>query len=120
MISNSEKIAKIILKETADIFLNEVKDTKVGYLTITDCEVTSDLSYAYIYYTLIGDDKKLDVTKKALEKSKGFVRKTLASRIKNLRKMPELVFKYDNSLAYGNKITEILDKLDIKKDEDEE
>ncbi len=114
---NTDKIAKLIQKEAADIFLNEIKDTKVGYITITDCEVTNDLSYAYVYYSVIGDNEKVLATKKAVEKSKGFVRKQIASRLKNLRKMPELIFRYDESLAYGNKIETILNTLDIKDEE---
>ncbi len=104
----------ILMRTLADIYRTEVKDDAIGFLTITEVRLTNDYSYMTIYYTVLGDEKKKDMAKEALERSKGFVKKVLATRI-NMRKMPQLKFKYDESLEYGNRIEDGLKKV-LKKD----
>lgn len=87
-----------------------MKDSSIGFLTITEVRLTNDYSYLTVYYTILGQDAKREAAKKALERSKPFVRSRLANRI-NMRKSPQIVFKYDESLDYGNKIEEGLKKV---------
>ena len=105
-----ERIEKIIEREIGNILLSEVKDQRLRYVTITNVKVTNDLSIATVFYTIIGDENQIVSTKKNLEDAKGFIRSKL-SKILEIRKTPELRFKYDESFEYGNKIEEILRNL---------
>ena len=93
-----EKISKIIKEE--------VKDTTIDFVTITYVRISSDLSYAKVYFTCLNLDKKNEI-EKALNKASKFIEMKL-SEIVEIRKMPELTFVYDNSIEYGNKIEEII------------
>lgn len=105
-----ERIEKIIEREIGNILLSEVKDQRLRYVTITNVKVTNDLSIATVFYTIIGDENQIVSTKKNLEDAKGFIRSKL-SKVLEIRKTPELRFKYDESFEYGNKIEEILRNL---------
>ncbi|QMS84363.1 30S ribosome-binding factor RbfA [Candidatus Xianfuyuplasma coldseepsis] len=101
--SKLEHLQTTILRSLTDIYRREVKDDAIGFMTITEVRLTNDYSYLTIYYTILGKDEKKQAAHKALERSKGFVRSKLAQRVK-MRKVPELMFKYDESLEYGNRI----------------
>ena len=81
----------------------EAKNVLLKYVSVTKVKVTTDLSLATIWYTIMGDENEIQATKKALEEAKGYLRTELAQRL-DLRKTPELRFKYDESLEYGNRI----------------
>jgi ribosome-binding factor A len=107
-----QKLEKQIEKELSRIFLNDVKDD-IGFITITGVDLTNDLSYAKVYYTVLGDDNKKEAVTKTLEKAKGFIRTTLGSRVQ-MRKIPELIFNYDESIDYGNKIEKLIEQIKEK------
>ena len=97
----------IIQKEVSEIIQFELKNPKIGFVTITDVDVTSDMSYAKIFVSFLGQDARKEAGLKALNQSKGFIRSELAKRL-TIRKTPELIFQLDNSLEKGNKIEKIL------------
>lgn len=105
-----ERVEKIIEREIGNILLTEVKDQRLRYVTITNVRLTGDLSIATVYYTIMGDSDQIESTKRNLEDAKGYIRSLLSKKL-DLRKTPELKFKYDESLAYGNKIEEILKSI---------
>ena len=107
MTLKAEKVAGIIQKEVSEIIQFELKDPKIGFITITDVTVTNDLSIAKIYVSFLGQKAREEAGMKALERSKGFIRTNLAKRM-TLRKVPEQQFKIDDSLERGNKIEKIL------------
>ena len=107
MTLKAEKVAGIIQKEVSEIIQFELKDPKIGFITITDVTFTNDLSIAKIYVSFLGQKAREEAGMKALERSKGFIRTNLAKRM-TLRKVPELQFKIDDSLERGNKIEKIL------------
>lgn len=107
---NIERLQSTILRTLTDIYLKEVKDNNLGFITITEVRLTNDFSYLTIFYTILGQDEKKAAARRALERSKSFVRTRLAQRVK-MRKSPQLKFKYDESLSYGNRISEGLAKL---------
>ena len=86
----------------------EVKNSAIGFCTITDVDVTDDFSIAKIMSLFLNKNTKKSM--EALEKSKGFIRSLLAKRL-TIRKCPELHFILDTSLEYGNKIENIIDEL---------
>ena len=99
-----------IQRALTDIYRRDVKDTSFGFMTITEVRLTNDFSYLTVYYTILGQDNKKLAAQKSLDRSKSFVRGRLSQRIK-MRKTPQLIFKYDESLDYGNKIEEGLKKV---------
>jgi len=107
MTIKNERINSNIQKELSYIIANEVKNPNIKFVTITAVDVTSDLSYARVYFTTLGDSKE---TSKALKSAKGFIRKILADRIE-LRHIPELEFIYDESIEYGKKIEEKIKEI---------
>ena len=111
MAMKKDKLNNIIQRELSGIIQNEVKNSGVGFCTITGVDVTSDLSYAKVYVSFLNKNTKKSL--EALEKSKGFIRSTLARRL-TVRKCPELIFVLDTSLDYGNKIESILDEINKK------
>jgi len=109
---NSVKLSRynsLFVKEISNILQNEVKDNDIKFVTITGCEITNDLSFAKVFYTVLDDTKK-DSTKKALEKAKGFIRGEISKRV-DIRHTPELRFEYDNSAEYGTKIEKLIKKI---------
>ena len=108
--SKLDRLESSILRALTDIYRREVKDQSIGFITITEVRLTNDFSYLTIYYTILGAENKREAATKALERSKKFVRGRLAAHVK-MRKSPELIFKYDASLDYGNKIEEGLKKV---------
>lgn len=104
-----ERVEKIIERELASILFDS-SNNKLKFVSITKVSLTSDLSLATIYYTVLGNEGEINSTKEDLEKSKGYLRSSLAKKL-YLRKTPDLRFKYDESLAYGNRISQILDNL---------
>ena len=108
----SVKIGRIsadVLRELSSIMLLEAKDETLKHITLTGCEVTSDLGLARVYYTYMGDES-LEAVKENLEEAAPYLRTVLASRVE-LRHTPELKFFYDNSVEYGQNIERILNKI---------
>lgn len=104
-----ERLASLIQRELANIVNEEVKNSQVGYVNLTEVKVTKDLSYASIFYTILSDEEEvIQKAQQLLEKNTSRIRKRLAEKIRNIRKIPELLFKYDEALAYGNHIDQVL------------
>lgn len=104
-----DRIEKEMIKEVSFILANEVKDQSIQFVTITDCKVTSDLSFAKIYYTVLDTNKREEINK-SLKQACGFIRKVLSERME-IRHTPELTFIYDESIEYGKKIENIITKI---------
>ena len=112
------RINDAVKEEMAQI-IRDVKDPRIAeaFVSITAAEVSGDLKFAKIYFSVMTGDKSEVL--KALKNAQGFFRSELARRI-NLRQTPQLAFEYDNSAEYGANISKILGTLDIKPDDDEE
>lgn len=104
-----DRIASNFVKEISYILANEVKDSDIRFVTVTDCKVTNDLSFAKVYVTVFNQEK-IDETIKALNNAAGFIRKQLADRVE-VRHIPELNFVYDESIDYGKKIENIIEQI---------
>lgn len=113
MAFHQERLEKTIATCLAETLREDSKNPLLKFVSITKVAVTKDLGIATVWYTVMGDKDEIEATKKALEAAKGFLRSELASKIQ-VRKIPELRFKYDDSIAYGNHIEEILAKINEK------
>jgi ribosome-binding factor A len=93
-----------------------VHDPGVGFLTLTRVKVTPDLQLARVYYTSLGDEKAQRETARALRRAGPFLRRQLGQRIR-LRRVPELEFFYDESIAENDRIEQILQDLKAERHE---
>lgn len=111
--SSSNRMNKVdeeLKKEISSIISLELKNPHLtGLISVSKVKTTPDLRYARVYVTMINEKSKKE-NLAILKKSSGFIRSTLAKKV-NLRYTPELVFEFDESIEYGNKIDEILKKI---------
>jgi len=97
-------------REIADILCREIRDPKVGFVTVSSVEVTKDLKLAFVRVSVLGDDEHRQQAVRSLNSAAGFIQKELSSRIR-LRYMPKLQFRLDTSVDHFMHITEILDEI---------
>jgi ribosome-binding factor A len=99
-------------REVADILERKLRDPGlVSTVTVTDVQVTHDLSFAKIFVTVLGDEKARAQAMDALKRATGFVRHELGDRLE-LREVPELRFEYDVSLDRGHRVEDLLRKIE--------
>ena len=109
----TERIGSNLVKEISYILATEIKDQDIKFVTITDCKVTNDLSFAKVYYTVFDQNRKKE-TDEALKSASGYIRHLLHDRV-DIRYIPELTFIYDESIEYGKKIENILEEINEEK-----
>ena len=100
---------KVILSE---LILREVRDPRLQYLTITEVRIDRELQFADIYVSALGDDSREDSVMDALNGASSYFRSELAPRL-NLRTVPQLHFHWDLTLANAERVSQLLDNLDI-------
>jgi len=103
----TDRVADQIQRELAMLIQLEVKDPRVGMVTITAVEVSKEFEYARIFFTVLGDEAIREATIKGLTNAAGFLRRELAHRLK-LRATPELQFIYDQSIDNAAKMSELI------------
>jgi len=108
----TDRMSSIIQKAVSDIIQFKVKSDKIGFVTVTAARVTRDLSYVYVYVSILND--KNGEKFEALNKIKGFIRTELGHEVK-MRKVPEIVFKQDESIDNYRHIEELLEEANRKK-----
>lgn len=112
--SRKDKVAEEIRREVSLIIQEEVRDPRLGFTTITHVELTPDLRFARIYYSVYGEEAKWQETQSGLDHASGFIRKLLGERL-GLRFVPEIAFKTDHSSEYSIRIEEELNKIKEEK-----
>ena len=106
----TERLANLLVKEISSILMTEIKDEDIKFVTITHLDLSSDLSYAKVYCTVLNDENR-DKCIHDLNGAKGFIRSELMKRKLEMRKIPELHFVFDESIDYGNKIEKIIKEI---------
>ncbi|WP_077326209.1 30S ribosome-binding factor RbfA [Virgibacillus siamensis] len=106
----ANRVAEQMKKEMGDLISKKIKDPRVGFVTVTDVEVTGDLQQAKVFISVLGNEQEKHDTLVGLAKAKGFIRSEIGKRIR-LRKTPEITFEFDEALEYGNRIEKILKDL---------
>ncbi len=102
-----QKVADLIQRELSDLLRREVRDPRVGMVTLTSVDVSPDLSHAKVFFTLL-QKEKIDETAQALQRAAGFLRSQLAHRMK-MYTTPELRFVYDESVERGDRLSRLID-----------
>lgn|SRR5690554_6944293 len=113
MAFKKERLEKIIEREISDILFSELKNDKLKFVSITNVNLTNDLSIATVFYTIIGTPEQITATENDLLEAKNQIRGYLGKRL-HVKKIPELRFKQDNSYEQGKRIDEILKNLEKK------
>ncbi len=106
-----ERLDMILQREISNILQFDLKNPKLGFVTVTDVQCSKDLSVAKIYVSFLGKQERNDAGLRVLDHSKGYIRSELAKRL-SIRKTPNLVFLQDKSLDRGNRIEKILHHLE--------
>lgn len=119
--SRQKKYSSLLKKDLSEIFQKQMANAfGKAFITITDVEVSPDLSYAKVYLSLMLSDKPSE-TLEMIQERKSEIRKHLGNRIgKQVRIVPELAFFMDDTLEQANRIDSILSKLDIPPEEEDE
>ncbi len=108
-----QKIGDLIQRELADLLYRELRDPRVGMVTITSVDVSPDLSHARIFFTVL-DKENLKQTGEGLRRAAGFLRSQLARRVK-MYTIPELRFDYDESIEHADRLSRLIDSVKPRK-----
>lgn len=108
-----KKLGSQIANELSSICALEAHDSLLKKINITGCEVTNDLSFAKVFFTSLEDCDKSSVEKALNDDTAGYLRTKIANRLE-LRHTPKIVFKYDESIAYGSRIENIIKEIHEK------
>ncbi len=111
-----ERVQELVKQEISKIILEDIKDPRVGFVTVTRVHVTSDLRSARVFVSLMGSEEQMADCWRGLNRSLGFIRREVGHRVR-LRYTPELSLEIDDSMAYSAHIQELL--LRVQKDEAE-
>ncbi|NLM55553.1 MAG: 30S ribosome-binding factor RbfA [Firmicutes bacterium] len=117
MSTKHNRITEDIKRAVSDIIGRQVKDPRLGMVSITDVELSRDLSLAKIFFSVLGDEQAVQNSLAGLNNAKGFIRTELARRVK-IRHTPEIAFVYDESLERGARINALLRELGTQPDTD--
>lgn len=104
----ARRVADQIQRELPELIRQEVKDPRVGMLTITEVELNRDMEHAKVFFTTLGDQKSHDECLEGLQRASGFLRAQLAGRMQ-LRIVPKLAFVYDRSVEHGVAMTRLIE-----------
>lgn len=115
----SEKVADLIHKEVSQILMKNLKDPRIGFVTITRVDVSEDCRLAKIYFSVMGSLLDKENTMKGLDSAKGYVRKELGRRMR-LRYTPEIMFQFDPSIEYAIHIEEVIHQIQKEREKDKD
>jgi ribosome-binding factor A len=106
-----ERVAHALQREISSIIHDELKDPRMGFVTVTRVEVTADLRIAKVFFSVLGQEQEVKKTKEALESANGFIRKLVGERVE-MRFVPEILFRQDRSSEYSVRIQEVLNQVE--------
>ena len=115
----SRRIAEQIQRELSEIVRVDLKDPRIGMITLTDVEVTADGEHAKVFFTVLGDPVRVEQAAEGLQHAAGYLRSQLARRL-TVRIVPHLQFKYDPSVERGARLSQLIDQAvaeDTKRNE---
>jgi ribosome-binding factor A len=117
--SRAERVAELIKQELCDILTKKIRDPRIGFASITDVTITEDLKIAKIFVSVLGTEEQKEDTMRGIQSAAGFMKRQLGQRLE-LRDIPELLFRRDDSLERGAKVFALLNQLEKEKEERDE
>jgi ribosome-binding factor A len=103
----------------SELLLREIADPRLQGVTITEVQLDGEMMYATVYVNALGDETRQADVMAGLKRAKGFLRREVGQNIRT-RNTPELVFKWDTTLEHGEHINQLIDKLEIPPELDED
>ncbi len=107
-----QKMARMLKEELSRIIREEINDPRLGFVSITDIEVTPDLRMAHVYFSVYGTPEEQETSMNVLHGAASFLRGTLGRQVE-MRYTPELRFHLDRSIERGAHVSQIMNKLEI-------
>ncbi|MCL6450857.1 MAG: 30S ribosome-binding factor RbfA [Acetobacteraceae bacterium] len=104
------RVGEAIKEEVSRILQRELKDPRIGFCSVVDVEVSSDLRHAKVFVSVLGDEAAKQATLAGLESARGFIRTEIGRRIR-LRHTPEVVFRLDSSIERGARVSQLLNEI---------
>ena len=111
----SERVAEQVRRDLAELIRTELKDPRVGMISLTDVELTTDYAHAKVFFTTLNAEH-LDEIQRGLKRASGFLRRELGRRI-HIHTLPELHFVYDSSLERGSSLSQLIDQANAISDQ---
>ena len=108
----TRQVGEFLREELTDIIRREVKDPRIGFMSVTRVDVTPDLRHAAVYISVLGTDEEREETLKALRSASGFIRHHLKPRLR-MRQIPELEFRDDRSMEHAEQIARTLREISV-------
>ncbi|MFW6198756.1 MAG: 30S ribosome-binding factor RbfA [Acidobacteriota bacterium] len=105
-----ERVGERLQEELAKLLLGEVRDPRLGFATVTEVRMSSDLRHARVFVSILGDEEERRESMEALRHASGFLRRAIGERVR-LRHVPELHFELDETLDKSERIEELLDDV---------
>lgn len=107
--SRSQRVAEQIRRELAELIRLEVKDPRVGMISLTDVEISPDFSHAKVFFSSMRGEEGLQDILRGLRNASGFLRRELGKRIR-IHTLPELHFQFDKSVLEGSRLSALIDE----------
>lgn len=114
----TQRVRQLLKEEISRLLQRDVKDARIGMVTVTDVEVTRDLRYATVYVNVAGDDARKSEALKGLSSAAGFLRSRLGRELR-IRRVPELRFSIDRTHEYAARISELLAEVKTSEEHDD-
>ncbi len=111
----SDRVAEQVRRDLADLIRTELKDPRVGMISLTAVELTPDYAHAKVFYATLNDEH-LDEIERGLKRAAGFLRRELGRRI-HIHTLPELHFVYDNSIQHGASMSALIEQANALSDQ---
>ena len=110
MSQRSQQVAEELRKIISRILIEDITDPRMGFITVTRIDLTDDLRFARVYYSVLGNDQQKEDTQEALQENLGFIRRMAVERI-NMKFAMEIKFEQDKSIEHSFKLDDILKKI---------
>lgn len=111
-----QRVAEEIQRRSSQFIREELKDPRLGFLTITGAEINSDLTHATIFVSVLGDEEQQRQTMQALQRARGLIKRDIGDWLR-LRTVPDIHFKLDQSIERGTRILQLIKALEAGEQE---
>ncbi len=116
MSTRTERVQEFLRQEISDILMRDIKDPRLGFVTVTGVEVTKDLRHAKVFVSIMGDEAAKEQSLMILQRASGHIRSEVAHR-STMKTTPQLSFRTDTAVEQGSRIFEILQQVKRKDEE---
>ncbi len=106
----TDRVQRQLRKEISRILQEDLKDPRIGFVTVTRIDLTGDLRHAKVYFSILGDEEKQESSVEGIQSAAGYIRKLIGERLK-LKYVPELSFKLDKSIEYSINLEKMFERL---------